>query len=90
MPLVTTTSGARTYTINGLTIKGGMYKFIVRAVNSIGESSNSIFYGVIAAGLPDPPISFVRNEALTTKTQVAFSWSSPPDNGGSPVLDYTI
>jgi hypothetical protein len=67
-----------------------MYKFIVRAVNSIGKSTNSIFYGVIAAARPDPPISFVRNDALTTKTQVAFSWSSPPDNGGSAVLDYTI
>ena len=32
----------------------------------------------------------MRNDALTTKTQVAFSWSAPPDDGGSTVLDYSI
>ena len=47
-------------------------------------------YQIIAASKPDPPISFVRNEALTTKTQVAFSWSEPVSNGGSPVIDYLI
>ena len=90
MPLVITTSGQTTHTIGDLTIDGEIYRFKVRAENSIGKSVDSVEYVVIGASKPDPPTSFVRDEINTSKTQVAFSWSPPPDDGGSPVLHYTV
>jgi hypothetical protein len=56
----------------------------------VGTSSNSAEYSVIAATVPNPPTSFVRNNLLTTKSQVAFSWTAPTSNGGSVVRDYSI
>ena len=56
----------------------------------MGASSNSAQYTVIAATVPNPPTSFVRNNFLTTKSQVAFSWTAPTSNGGSLVKDYSI
>ena len=77
MTLATISTAVRTYTISGLSVSGLTYRFIVRAVNSVGVSANSAQYSVIAATVPNPPTSFVRNNLLTTKAQVAFSWSSP-------------
>ena len=56
----------------------------------MGTSSNSAQYSVIAATVPNPPTSFVRNNLLTTKSQVAFSWTAPTMNGGSVVRDYSV
>ena len=39
---------------------------------------------------PDAPTSFVRNDAMTSKSQVAFSWSAPAVDGGDTVIDYAI
>lgn len=88
--LVTTTSGTTQHIVSGLTDAGATYSFKVRAINAIGESSDSLAYSVIAATTPDPPNTFVRDNAQTTKTQVAFNWQAPPSDGGSPVIDYTI
>ena len=88
--LATTSSTIRTYTVNGLSTPGETYQFIVRAVNSVGVSTNSAYYSIIAATVPYPPTSFVRNNLLTTKSQVAFSWSVPTSNGGSVVKDYSV
>ena len=77
------------YTQPGLT-EGTSYQFRVRARNSIGLSSYSPAFTILAAISPDEPTSFVRNESLTTKTQVAFSWSAPSEDGGSTVIDYSI
>ena len=88
--LVTTTSGSRAHTVSGLTIAGEVYRFKVRAENSIGKSADSAAYSVVGATVPDPPTSFSRNDALTTTTQVAFSWSAPVDDGGSTILDYSV
>ena len=88
--LAATTSGARSKTVSGLTVNGEVYRFIVRAKNSLGKSANSTPYSVLAATVPSAPSGFVRNNFLTTKTQVAFSWTVPSSNGGTPVLDYTV
>lgn len=88
--LVSTTSGTLTHTISGLTVAGEVYKLKVRAVNSIGTSVDSAEYQVIGASLPDKPITFVRDDTLTTKSQVSFSWNAPPSDGGSSILDYEV
>ena len=62
----------------------------MRARNSVGYSSYSTPFTILAAIIPDEPINFERDEGLTSKTQVAFTWSAPSDNGGSAVIDYAI
>ena len=34
--------------------------------------------------------TIIRDEVNTSKTQVAFTWTSPASSGGSAVIDYTI
>ena len=80
----------RTYTVDGISTPGQTYRFIVRAVNIVGASSNSAQYSIIGATVPNPPTSFIRNNLLTTKSQVAFSWTAPTSNGGSSVSEYSI
>ena len=69
-------------------------KIRVVAFNSIGDSITSdVGNGAtipIADVNPEKPNTFVRDDTLTTKTQVSFSWSAPVDNGGSSVLDYEV
>ena len=65
----------------------------VTAINDIGSSivsSVGIATMPIADVSPDPPNSFIRNDASTTKTQIAFSWSAPMNDGGDTVVDYAI
>ena len=77
------------YTKTGLN-EGQSYKFRLRSRNSVGYSTYSSPFTIVAATKPDVPTSFLRNESSTTKTQVAFSWNAPSDNGGSSVIDYAI
>lgn len=50
----------------------------------------SSIFAVVAATHPDPPVNLTRDQANTSKTQVAITWSAGPSNGGSVVIDYTI
>jgi len=45
---------------------------------------------VIAASVPDAPTALLRDEANTDRTKVTLTWSDPPTNGGSTVLDYQV
>ena len=63
---------------------------MVTARNNVGESDFSDQVTILAAVKPDPPHSIVRDDALTTKTQIAFSWSYPLDDGSNTVTDYRI
>ena len=36
------------------------------------------------------PTSLTRDNVNTTKTQVAFTWLAPADNGGIAIIDYSI
>ena len=56
----------------------------------IDFSEDSVPFTIIAATKPDEPTTFVRDENLTTKTQVAFSWSPPSNTGALPLIDYEI
>ena len=39
---------------------------------------------------PDAPTALTRSDAGTTKTQVAFSWSTPASDGGDTIVDYAV
>ena len=64
------------------------------AINSLGESvtsAESIAVLMPVADVePDAPTTLTRNDASTTKTQVAFTWSAPVIDGGDTVIDYKI
>jgi titin len=69
---------------------GKSYFFKVSAVNTIGESDLSEGYLVVAATIPDMPTLLTRNEIITTKTTLSFTWSVGVSDGGSPVIDYRV
>jgi hypothetical protein len=62
----------------------------VTAINSIGESVRSEEYMVVAATKPEPPYQLTRNEVITTKTTLSFTWLAGVSDGGSPVIDYRV
>lgn len=64
--------------------------FKVQAVNSVGSSSDSAELSVLAAKLPDAPVSLANVPAQTTATQIGLSWSDGAYNGGSAVIDYEV
>jgi hypothetical protein len=45
---------------------------------------------VLAAKLPDAPVSLANVAGITTGSQVGLSWSDGAYNGGSPVIDYRV
>lgn len=69
---------------------GKSYFFKVSAVNALGEGELSEPYLVVAATVPDAPIELTRNDDLTSKTVVSFTWSEGTSHGGTPVIDYRI
>ena len=53
------TSTSYTQTVS---TEGDSYKFRVRARNEIGFSEYSSVFSIIAAIIPDPPTTFIRDE----------------------------
>jgi hypothetical protein len=69
---------------------GTTYVFKVQARNSVGFSNDSVELSVLAAKLPDSPVSLIDVPATTTANQVGLSWSDGAYNGGSLVIDYQV
>ena len=68
---------------------GVTYTFRVRAVSAAGQGSPS--NTVVAVPLSFNPPTAVRNVAASSRLLGAYVyWSSPIDNGGSPVTAYTV
>ncbi len=67
---------ALTYTKTGVSA-GTTYKFKVQARTAIGLGTESAEFSIIAASTPGLPTAFIRDEVNTSKTQVAFTWTSP-------------
>jgi hypothetical protein len=70
--------------------EGKSFYFKISAANSIGEGERSLPYLVVAATVPDPPQSLVRNDQLTSRSVISFSWSDGVTSGGSAIIDYKV
>ena len=69
---------------------GKSYYFKISAVNSIGEGILSDPYLVVAATQPDAPTTLTRNNQLTSRSVISFTWSDGISNGGSEIIDYRV
>lgn len=67
---------------------GKIYKFKVTARNTVGSSDQSIAIAILAAKVPDAPLSLLNDALITNAYQVGLTWSTGSYNGGSVVLDY--
>jgi hypothetical protein len=45
---------------------------------------------MLAATIPDAPLSLANNAVITTGYIIGLTWSSSSYNGGSPVIDYRV
>jgi titin len=69
---------------------GRSFLFKVAAINDLGEGPLSEPYLVVAATVPDAPIQLTRNELLTSKEAVSFTWQPGTSHGGSPIIEYRV
>ena len=61
------------------------------AINSAGDSATSgVGNGAIIPTTLGAPQDLIKDRDQTTTSQVSFTWSAPDDDGGSPILDYSI
>ena len=61
---------------------GPLAGMTVTAITAGGQHSV-----VLAAAVPQPPVPV---SGVPGDGQVSVSWAAPADDGGSPVLDYTV
>lgn len=69
-------------------IPGKTYKFKITARNSVGISDLSAATSILAAKVPDSPLSLQDNVAVTNAYQIGLTWSAGLYDGASPVIDY--
>lgn len=74
------------YTTNITITSGREYQFQIVARNSIGFSQNSTAITIVAAQVPDQPISI---STQINNDFVQIFWTTPFD-GSSPIIGYTI
>lgn len=84
------TANYQPISITGLT-NNTTYYFRMRAYNQIGYGSYSS--GILAVPnkpitVPNPPSGF--NAGWVDDDTVSLSWNPPSDNGGSPIINYSI
>ncbi len=94
VPDATVTAGTNgvvpnSVTINGLT-NGIPIEFVVQACNASGCSPFSVASAVVtpaALTVPGPPTGLV---ASSGNASAQLAWTAPVNNGGSPIVSYTI
>jgi hypothetical protein len=65
------------------------YSFYVTALNpDEGDPSDALMMRV--ASLPDAPLTISLIAGSRTGTSIGLEWPAPVDNGGSPVISYTL
>jgi len=63
----------------------------VVATNFYGSSEQSIEgNGASMLVYPDPPITLQNDATVTDASKIRFTWTEASDNGGAPVLDYSV
>ena len=66
----------------------------VTAINDLGDSTTSAQSIAVTMPIadvePDAPTALTRDDVSTTKTQVAFTWTAPVNDGGDTVIDYKV
>jgi titin len=68
-----------------------VYKFKIESRNAFGFSTTFSNEATIrAASLPDAPVQFYNNIAVTASGTIGLTWSPGAYDGGSPVIDYRI
>ncbi len=88
-----TVGNVTSFNLTGLDPDSG-YTIRVRAINDIGTSlfSNQKSFTTLAeVVLPTvPSFPIMNNAVLITETSAGISWRAPSDDGGSPILNYTL
>ena len=57
----------------------------------IGDSTvSSIGNGAIVGTIPTAPTNVVKDYSQISIDQVSFTWSTPSDDGGLPIIDYSV
>ena len=79
----TTTSFLSTGLANGT-----CYQFRVHAINSIGISTPSNNATATTLSVPSAPTNLVAT--AVSSTQINLSWTTPSNNGGTPIMNYKI
>ena len=54
---------------------GTTYKFSVTARNTVGSSEQSTAIAILAAKIPDAPLSLLNDALITNAYQVGLTWS---------------
>jgi hypothetical protein len=63
----------------------------VTAINTFGQSAESASgNNAVILRVPDVPIMFQNVPAVTNRAQIGLMWTEGAQNGGTPVLDYTL
>ena len=67
------------------------YTFKVESRNAIGYSTSfSNEVTILAASVPDAPLSLANNLFITASGIISLTWTEGLNNGGSPVIDYQV
>ena len=75
------------FTQSSLSPPGETFKYKVSAINDVGEGPLTAEVAIIAATVPLQPDAPTRTSA--SLSSISIEWTAP-DNGGSPILSYTL
>lgn len=70
----------------GSSIYAKVYATNIKGVSVESLSGN----GAIILRIPDVPVSLANVPELTSKSTIGLQWSDGIDNGGTPIIDYTL
>jgi hypothetical protein len=69
---------------------GKTYSFKVQSRNAAGLSEHSSGVQILAARIPDAPVSVSSFFCFNQGKKISLKWSEGQYNGGSDVLDYSL